>query len=88
MGLEKFHKRNEWKKNQTTLKRFLIAHFEIRVIFFQEKTKYFLICQGDSNRGGEQGPKGAQVIGVGVDPKAIPLSNVMSPFLDPANPLN
>jgi len=25
------------KKNQTTLKRFLIAHFEIRVIFFQRE---------------------------------------------------
>jgi len=71
-------------------KRFLITHFEIRVIFFKEKTSYFLICLGDSIQGGEQGPKGAQdsALGVGVEPKAIPLSNVKSPFLDPANPLN
>ena len=53
---------------------------------------YFLLCLGDSNWGGEQSPKGAQDIGVGVKPKVRP-QNVKNPSFGPrdptsANPLN
>jgi len=70
-------------------KRFLITHFEIRVIFFKEKTSYFLICLGDSIQGGEQGPKGAQDSALvwGSSQRQDPFPMSRAP-MDPANPLN